>query len=66
MTAPRLTMIVLAVLLLAVAVVLSLPATQDESLVGPVIEVQEADTLNPQDPQAFLKWRQIKKLFFLG
>uniref|UniRef100_A0A182NNH3 Uncharacterized protein n=1 Tax=Anopheles dirus TaxID=7168 RepID=A0A182NNH3_9DIPT len=57
----RLTMIV-CVVLMSVAFVLSLPAAQDESLFGPVVEVQEADTFNPQDPQAFLKWRQIKKL----
>ncbi|EDO64024.1 AGAP012530-PA [Anopheles gambiae str. PEST] len=58
-------MIVLAVLL-CVATVLSLPASQNEALVGPALEVQEVDAFNPQDPQAFLKWRQIKKLLFLG
>uniref|UniRef100_A0A182KEJ5 Uncharacterized protein n=1 Tax=Anopheles christyi TaxID=43041 RepID=A0A182KEJ5_9DIPT len=61
----RFTMIVLAILL-CVATVLSLPASQDESLVGPTLDVHEVDAFNPQDPQAFLKWRQIKKLLFLG
>uniref|UniRef100_A0A182J0D9 Uncharacterized protein n=1 Tax=Anopheles atroparvus TaxID=41427 RepID=A0A182J0D9_ANOAO len=61
----HLMMIVLAVLM-SVAAVLSLPASQDESLFGQADGVQEADTFNPHDPQAFLKWRQIKKLLFLG
>uniref|UniRef100_A0A182RKL4 Uncharacterized protein n=1 Tax=Anopheles funestus TaxID=62324 RepID=A0A182RKL4_ANOFN len=62
----RFTMIVLAVLL-SVTIVLSLPASQDESLFGPALDGQyQAETFNPQDPQAFLKWRQIKKLLFLG
>uniref|UniRef100_A0A182FE22 Uncharacterized protein n=2 Tax=Anopheles albimanus TaxID=7167 RepID=A0A182FE22_ANOAL len=64
----RLMMILFAVLV-SVAVVFGLPATHDESLIGPVgagQEVELVDTVNPQDPQAFLSWRKLKKLLLLG
>lgn len=48
----------LAVLLIAFAVVLALPA--DETVVG---EFADADNYNPEDPQQIFKLKKFKKLF---
>jgi hypothetical protein len=48
----------LAVLLIAVAMVLAMPA--DETVVG---EFADADNYNPEDPQEIFKLKKFKKLF---
>jgi ABC-type sugar transport system permease subunit len=51
----------LAVLLIAFAVVMALPA--DETVVG---EFTDSDNFNPEDLQEFLKLKKFKKLFLKG
>ncbi|KFB41550.1 uncharacterized protein LOC131282080 [Anopheles ziemanni] len=55
-----------ALIVLAVALVSALPAVNDESILGGDVYEAEVDSFNPQDPQAFLKLKKLKKLLFLG
>uniref|UniRef100_A0A182IR98 Uncharacterized protein n=1 Tax=Anopheles atroparvus TaxID=41427 RepID=A0A182IR98_ANOAO len=55
-----------ALIVLAVALVSALPAVHDESILGGDVFEAEVDSFNPQDPQAFLKLKKLKKLLFLG
>jgi hypothetical protein len=48
----------LAVLLIAVAMVMAMPA--DETIVG---EFADAENYNPEDPQEIFKLKKLKKLF---
>nr|XP_029732486.1 proline-rich protein HaeIII subfamily 1-like [Aedes albopictus] len=58
----------IALFVLAVALVSALPAVNDESLLnsGDLYEAEVDGTFNPQDPQAFIKLKKLKKLLFLG
>ncbi|XP_035786820.1 uncharacterized protein LOC118463950 [Anopheles albimanus] len=56
----------IALFVLAVALVSALPAVNDESIIGGDVYEAEVDSFNPQDPQAFLKLKKLKKLLFLG
>lgn len=60
--------VTIALFVLAVALVSALPAVNDESLLnsGDLYEAEVDGTFNPQDPQAFIKLKKLKKLLFLG
>lgn len=59
--------VTIALFVLAVALVSALPAVHDESpLSGDLYEAEVDGSFNPQDPQAFIKLKKLKKLLFLG
>ncbi|XP_053676240.1 uncharacterized protein LOC128726451 [Anopheles nili] len=62
----KLLMVTFALIVVAAALVSALPAVNDESVLGGDVYEAEIDSFNPQDPQAFLKLKKLKKLLFLG